>query len=143
MQVSIRLYEDKDHDAVVELWNEVFPDDPPWNAPAGMIRRKKQVNDDLFWVAEAGGRVVGTILAGFDGIRGWIYHLGVQSSMRRYGIASQLMLTAERRLEGLGCVKINLQIRIDNTAVKAFYEKLGYSVEHRIQMGKPIGQYRR
>ena len=143
MQIRVRSFEDRDHDSVVELWNEVFPDDPPWNAPSGMIQRKREVKDGLFWVAEADGRVVGTILAGFDGVRGWIYHLGVHSSMRRHGVASALMQAAERRLEELGCVKINLQIRMDNTSVVAFYETLGYSIEHRVQMGKPLGKYRR
>jgi ribosomal protein S18 acetylase RimI-like enzyme len=142
IQISIRQFQDADHDAVIQLWNEVFPDDPPWNAPHEMIRRKREVKDDLFWVAESDENIVGTILAGFDGVRGWIYHLGVPSSMRRHGIASKLMDAAERKLEELGCVKINLQIRMDNMAVQAFYERLGYQVEHRVQMGKPIGKYR-
>src|SRR6266550_2495357 len=97
MEITIRTFQDSDHDAIVKLWNEVFPDDPPWNAPSEMIRRKREVRDDLFWVAEGGGRIVGTILAGFDGVRGWIYHLAVHSSARRHGIATKLMQAAERK----------------------------------------------
>jgi ribosomal protein S18 acetylase RimI-like enzyme len=136
----IRLYTDSDHDGVVALWNDVFPNDPPWNAPDEIIRNRQGFH---LWVAEADGRIVGTIIAGFDGMRGWIYHLGVHESMRRKGIAKDLMLTAERKLSELGCIKVNLQVRIDNPAVIPFYERLGFAVEHRVQMGKPMGKFSR
>jgi len=53
------------------------------------------------------------------------------------------METAEQALETLGCAKINLQVRSDNLAVVEFYKALGYSIEERVQMGKPMGAFRR
>jgi len=142
-EIIIRNYKDSDHAAVANLWATVFPDDPPWNAPLELIHRKQNTQPELFWVAQQGGEIVGTILAGYDGVRGWIYHLAVDPAQRRKGTARLLMQTAEASLEALGCPKINLQVRLYNRAAVAFYEALGYGIEERVQMGKPIGKFRR
>lgn len=137
--VDIRPYESKDQTQVVALWNEVFPDDPPWNDPTSMIRRKLTVQPELFLVAHVTGEVAGTVLAGFDGVRGWVHHLAVRASYRRQGLASSLMTAAEKGLAALGCPKVNLQVRATNSAVVAFYRSLGYEVEDRISLGRRLG----
>ena len=137
----VRSYQDSDHDLVVALWTAVFPNDPPWNEPSELIRRKRSIQPDLFWVADEGGQIIGTVLAGYDGVRGWIYHLAVDPAKRRKGTARLLMQTAEDSLEALGCPKINLQIRANNIVVVDFYKAMGYGVEERVQMGKPLGKY--
>jgi ribosomal protein S18 acetylase RimI-like enzyme len=141
-QVVIRTYQDSDHASVVELWSVVFPNDPPWNEPGEFIRRKRKVQPDLFWVAQDGDQIIGTVVAGYDGVRGWIYHLAVDPSRRRKGTARLLMHAAENGLEALGCPKINLQLRANNTSVVDFYKALGYNPEDRVQMGKPLGDYK-
>jgi ribosomal protein S18 acetylase RimI-like enzyme len=137
--VAIRPYESSDQTQVVALWNEVFPDDPPWNEPASMIRRKLTVQPELFLVVHVTGEVAGTVLAGFDGVRGWVHHLAVRASYRRQGLASSLMTAAEKGLAALGCPKVNLQVRATNSAVVAFYRSLGYEVEDRTSLGKRLG----
>jgi len=124
---------------VVGLWREIFAGDPPWNEPDGMIDRKLGVQPELFLVAESQGRVVGTVLGGFDGVRGWIHHLAVHEAHRRKGIATQLMRAAEDGLKKIGCPKINLQVRSTNLGVIDFYRSLGYSVEERASLGKRLG----
>ena len=104
-----------------------------------MIRRKLTVQPQLFLVARLNGQVVGTVMAGFDGVRGWIHHLAVHGSYRRQGIASSLMRAAEKGLEALGCPKVNLQVRATNSAVIAFYQSLGYELEERASLGKRLG----
>ena len=138
MAIDIRPFRDLDHRAVAELWNEVFRDDPPWNAPAEVIRRKCGVQRELFFVAMDGGHVVGTALAGFDGCRGWVHHVAVHPSARRKGIGTRMMRAVERGLAELGCPKVNLQVRPTNAGVIAFYRALGYDVEERISMGKRL-----
>jgi len=54
------------------------------------------------------------------------------------GIGSLLVAEAERRLQAMGCGKINLQIRAGNEAVAAFYRRHGYEVEERVSMGKRL-----
>jgi ribosomal protein S18 acetylase RimI-like enzyme len=135
---EIEQYRELDQAAVVALWEDVFRDDPPANAPLGMIQRKLTVQPELFLVARADGALAGTVLAGFDGVRGWIHHLAVDPRYRRRGIASALMRTAERGLLALGCPKVNLQVRATNAEVVAFYRSLGYAVEERLSLGKRI-----
>jgi ribosomal protein S18 acetylase RimI-like enzyme len=135
-ELKIRPYASEDHPRVVALWLEVFPDDPPWNEPAAMIRRKLNVQPELFLVAVVNNQIVGTVMAGFDGVRGWIYHLAVLASHRRKGIATLLMQAAETGLLTLGCPKVNLQVRTTNSSVIAFYRSLGYDVEDRASLGK-------
>src|SRR5580704_11865676 len=106
MDLVVRTYRDSDHDSVVALWTAVFPHDPPWNEPTEFIRRKRSIQPDLFWIAQADEEIVGTVVAGYDGVRGWIYHLAVNPSKRRKGTARLLMQTAEHALEMLGCPKI-------------------------------------
>jgi ribosomal protein S18 acetylase RimI-like enzyme len=120
------------------LWREAFPDDPPWNAAEVVIPAKLAVQPELFLVALDGPRVVGSIMAGYDGHRGWLYAVAVRGLHRRRGIGAALVRAAEGRLHALGCRKINLQVRATNRAVVAFYERLGYAVEERVSLGKRL-----
>lgn len=138
-KLEIKPYDFEDESQVVALWKAVFPDDPPWNDPLSMIRRKLTVQPELFLVARTNGRIVGTVIAGFDGVRGWIHHLAVHTEFRRKGIATMLMRSAENGLEALGCPKVNLQVRATNTAVISFYRSLGYDMEERASLGKRLG----
>jgi|SRR6185369_9319757 ribosomal protein S18 acetylase RimI-like enzyme len=132
---TVRRFKSVDRDAVRALWLRVFPDDPPWNAPDLIIASKLKVQPDLFFVGEVGGQVVGALVAGFDGMRGWLYHLAVAPEHRRCGFATELVHTAEQALRGLGCAKVNLQVRAENAAVVAFYRSVGYQAEERVSMG--------
>jgi ribosomal protein S18 acetylase RimI-like enzyme len=136
--IEIRPYTSADEPAVVSLWREVFSDDPPHHDPVASIGLKTAIQGELFFVATRGGEVVGTIMAGFDGHRGWIYRVAVNPQHQRQGIGTALVRHAEAALVARGAPKINLQIRATNGQVVAFYEQLGYVVEERISMGKRI-----
>lgn len=137
-QIRVRVYQGGDKQGVIALWNEVFPDPAPRNDPGDSIAHKLAVNDDLFLVAEENHSIVGTVMGGYDGHRGWVYSLAVNSSARRRGIGTALMEHLEAALARCGCPKINLQVLADNTDVVAFYEDLGYQVEQRVSMGKVL-----
>jgi ribosomal protein S18 acetylase RimI-like enzyme len=134
----IRTVQPTDEDAVVELW-QLCELAVPWNDPAQDIARKVAVQPELFFVGEIDGRLVATLMAGYEGHRGWINYLGVSPQHRRQGIGTAMVREAERALQALGCPKINLQVRPSNQAVIAFYEQLGFSIEHRISLGKRLG----
>lgn len=133
--LSVRPYRSTDQNALEELWARVFPDDPSWNAPARMIETKLRVQPELLLVGEVDARIVGAVMAGFDGVRGWIHHLAVAHEFRRHGFATQLMRAAEVGLRRLGCSKVNLQVRSTNQGVISFYRTLGYEIEDRVSMG--------
>jgi hypothetical protein len=136
--VSIRAFGEADRAQLVQLWSQVFPDDPRRNAPDRLIDGKLASHPELLLVAEAAGLVVGAVIAGFDGVRGWIYHLAVAPAHRRRGIATRLMRAATDGLRRVGCAKINLQVRATNDGVVAFYRALGYEIEDRISMGRAL-----
>ena len=137
--LEIRACRDADRAAVCELWRNVFDDAPAWNVPEDDIELKQTAQPELLLVALTDGVLVGTVMAGFDGHRGWIHLLAVDPAHRRAGIADALVRAAETGLQKLGCRKVNLQVRAGNEQVMSFYEKLGYGVEERVSMGKRIG----
>jgi ribosomal protein S18 acetylase RimI-like enzyme len=134
----IRHYEAADEPAVVSLWREVLPDAAPHNDPATAIRNKLVAGDGLFFVAELDGKVVGTVMGGYDGHRGWVYSVAVSPGERRRGIGSALVRHLESELAQRGCLKVNLQVRASNAGVVAFYLRLGYAVEERVSMGRRL-----
>jgi ribosomal protein S18 acetylase RimI-like enzyme len=137
--IAISPYADSIHRGqVVELWKTVFGYETTHNNPSLAIDKKLEVDDKLFLVAVADTKVVGTIMAGYDGHRGWLYSVAVAPSHRRQGIGSRLVSHAESALICKGCVKINLQTMEGNESAAAFYESLGYVVEKRVSMGKRI-----
>ncbi|AKF46920.1 GNAT family acetyltransferase [Pseudomonas fragariae (ex Marin et al. 2024)] len=132
-------YSDPHHRlAVIQLWKTVFNDDMPHNRPDLSIDKKLAVDDHLFFVALADDEVVGTLLAGYDGHRGWLYSVAVDPQQRGNGLGTRLVRHAEKSLADLGCVKINLQIHTFNESVQAFYKTLGHTPELIISMGKRI-----
>lgn len=139
--LTITTYSDAAHRSqVVALWQAVFGYEAAHNNPSLVIDKKLAVDDQLFFVAIAGAVVVGTVMAGYDGHRGWIYSVAVSPSHRRQGVGSRLVSRAERVLTSKGAVKINLQIMEGNESVTGFYSSLGYSVEKRVSMGKRISE---
>ena len=137
--LQIRVYRESDQDAVVALWRESGLV-RPWNDPVKDIHRKLRVQRDLFLVGTVDGRLVATVMAGYEGHRGWINYLAVAKECRKRGFGRRLMDEAEARLRALGCPKINLQIRSSNAEVVAFYRSLGFSVDDALSMGKRLVQ---
>lgn len=135
--MKIRPYFETDEAAVVDLWRrcEVTR---PWNDPHKDINRKLAVQRELFLVAECDDRIVGTVMAGYEGHRGWINYLAVDPDDRRLGYGRALMAEAERLLRARGCPKINLQVRAGNDGAIAFYERLGFADDKVVSFGKRL-----
>ena len=135
---EVVTYRDRHFAEVKALWAEAFPNDAPWNAAAAAIAEKLRFQPELMLVALDGERVCGSVMAGYEGHRGWISRIAVSQSHRGRGVGSELLAEAERRLAALGCVKVNLQVVEANAEVVAFYQSAGYAVEPRISMSKLI-----
>jgi ribosomal protein S18 acetylase RimI-like enzyme len=134
---TIRTYSnDTDREGVKALWREVFGYETAHNEPGLAIDKKLAVGDGMLLVAAEGEVIVGSVMAGYDGHRGWLYAVAVHPTQQRRGLGSQLVAAAEAALVRVGCMKINLQLLDTNHATAAFYEALGYRVEPRVSMGK-------
>ena len=135
--MQIHPYEDSDHRLqVIQLWELVFAYTAAHNDPAFTIDQKLCAKDGLFFVATREDTVMATVMAGFDGHRGWLYAIAVRPDVRKFGVGRALVRHAEQALAEKGCCKVNLQIVTSNQTTIGFYEKLGYQVEPRISMGK-------
>ena len=126
-----------DQEAVVELWRECGLT-VAWNDPVKDINRKLHVQREMFLVGTLGTRLVATVMAGYEGHRGWINYLAVAPDCQKMGFGRRLMEEAEMRLRAAGCPKINLQIRSSNAGVIEFYRTIGYSVDDVVSMGKRL-----
>ena len=151
--MKIRRFQTADTACVVALW-EACGLTRPWNNPELDIARKCSVDDGLFLVGqldrqkidksgsdvdtENDGSIVATVMGSYDGHRGWIYYLAVHPDQQRQGLGEQLMQDMEARLFALGCPKINLQIRRENSSVMTFYESLGFTEDASVSLGKRL-----
>ncbi len=133
----IRPFAPDDVGAVVALW-EAAGLTRPWNDPRKDIARKLRVQPEWFLVAIAGAEIVGSVMAGYDGHRGWVNYLAVAQTSRRAGVGRALMAEVERVLHEAGCPKINLLIRGANHAAVIFYEALGYTPDDVISLGRRL-----
>jgi len=133
----IRPYVESDETAVIALWRDCGLT-RAWNDPAKDIARKLTVQRDLFLLGEVDGRIVASVMAGYDGHRGWVNYLAVAPSHRRRGCAARLMKHVEDRLVAAGCPKVNLQVRASNTAVLEFYRRAGYVQDEVLSLGKRL-----
>jgi ribosomal protein S18 acetylase RimI-like enzyme len=127
-QAAIREFRfPADYDAALALWRSidkgihVGPSDTPEE-----IQKKAAFAPELFLVAELDGRIIGTVIGGYDGRRGMVYHLAVAEEYRHQRIGSQLMEEVERRLRARGCLKCYLLVTPDNSEAGFFYKQIGW-----------------
>jgi ribosomal protein S18 acetylase RimI-like enzyme len=135
--MTIRPYRQSDEAAVLALW-QACDLLRPQNDPTKDIARKLKVNPEWFLVAEHDGNIVGTVMAGYEGHRGWINYLAVEPSRQLGGTGRALMAEAERLLRAAGCPKINLQVRPGNTKAMEFYRRIGFVPDEAISFGKRL-----
>lgn len=136
--MRIRPYEPADRDAVIALWTEVFGYPEARNDPARVLDNKLALADDLILVAIADGVLIGTLMGGYDGHRGWLHRAAVAPSARRTGVGTALVRAIEAALQARGCAKINVQTHAHNQAAATFWRQCGYAVEARISFGKEL-----
>jgi len=136
-RLQIHEFQMKDYSEIVQLWKAaglvIRPGDD-----AGGVRRKLLRDPDLFLTALMGEEIVGCIIGGWDGRRGWIYHLAVKPSHQRQGIATALLTEVETRLAEKGAEKVNAQIYESNEKSRKFFKKHGYETHTDLVM---VGKY--
>ena len=143
-----------DTEAILALWAVVFPEylDPavPQRDPRAVDRAEAGVRGRAVLGGGRGGpgarpdrghprrRIVGTVMSGYDGHRGWIYSLGVHPDVRRSGVARALFRHAEDELRAAGCPKVNLQVFAGNERALAFWASMGFAVDGVLSLGKRL-----
>ncbi len=135
--LTIRPYEIHDETAVVALWRHCDLV-RPGNDPHHDIQRKLRDSPEWFLVGAVGGNLVASVMAGYDGHRGWLNYLAVASGFQRKGCGRAMVAAAEGLLREAGCAKINLQVRAGNPEAIEFYRRIGYAVDEVVSLGKRL-----
>lgn len=134
-QMLVRPYRTDDEESLVSLW-QVCELTVPWNNPHKDIARKLQVQPELFLIGILDSRLIASVMGGYDGHRGWINYLAVHPDFQGKGYGQEIMNSVETGLREMGCPKINLQIRTVNDKIESFYQKLGFTNDQVVSMGK-------
>lgn len=138
--VGIRQFDFvKDYEEIIQLWENAGPgihigrSDSPQE-----ITKKLNRDPDLFLVAEKDDKIIGSVLGGFDGRRGIMYHLAVFPEFRNLGIGEKLMSVLEDRLRAKGCIRYYLLVTVDNDTAIDFYQKRGWERLNLFAFGKDL-----
>jgi ribosomal protein S18 acetylase RimI-like enzyme len=137
MTPVLRQYRPDDREALVGLWS-LCGLIRPWNDPYRDIDRKLTWDAPNLVVLEDADELIGSVMVGYEGHRGWVNYLAVHPGHQRQGLGRLLMDEAVRRLRELGCAKVNLQIRTSNEAAAEFYRRIGYAVDDVVSMGRRL-----
>ncbi len=137
--ISIREFRyPQDYPAVRNLWEGMEKGVHVGRSDTPQEIEKKILRDpDLFLVAEEDGRIIGSVIGGYDGRRGLLYHLAVARGFRHHGLGGQLLDEVEGRLRDKGCLKCYLMVTLDNPDVERFYQKRGW---HFMDYVRPFGK---
>jgi len=134
MRFEIVRYDVKYQEAVVDLWKRcglvILQNDPVED-----IRKKMSFQPELFFIALREGQLIGSVMVGYEGHRGWLNYLAVLPPFQKRGYGKKLVNRAIAELRKIGCLKLNLQVRKSNAAVIEFYKHLGFEEEARISLG--------
>lgn len=129
-----------DYAQVIRLWQNAGPGIHVRRSDeADELAKKLQRDPDMFLVAEVNGQLIGSVLGGFDGRRGMVYHLAVEASYRNRGLGLLLMNELEMRLKEKGCIRAYLLVTKDNLDAIRFYENTGWEKMDLFIFGKDLG----
>ena len=135
--IEIHSFRQEDEAPLIKLWErcELVV---AWNDPSKDISRKVQLDPEGLLLGLYDNSLIASVMAGYEGHRGWINYLAVDPEYRRKGLGKTMMKAAETYLEQFECPKINLQIRAQNHQVIEFYKNIGFLQEDVINMGKRL-----
>jgi ribosomal protein S18 acetylase RimI-like enzyme len=135
--MNVREMQDGDGAALRAMWQasgiRIRPGDDDRSLAVFAAR-----NPGLCLVATDERGLVASALGGWDGRRGWLYHVAVRPDARRQGIGRILVRQLEDRLRALGCPKVNLIVWDDNTGGMAFWSAAGYERENTVEFGRRL-----
>lgn len=135
--MEIRAFQIQDESAVVQLWKDCGLT-APQNDPCKDIACKLEIQPEGFLVGCLNKKIIATVMAGYDGHRGWINYLGVHPDHQKSGVGRLIMNAAQNLLKKAGCPKINLQIRMTNHTAVEFYKRMGFVEDDVLSLGKRL-----
>lgn len=126
MDFEIRPARLEDAETVVEFWAAAAHGETVTDNAAAVRLLIRRDPEALAVAVDPDGRLVGTLITGFDGWRGALYRMAVHPEWRRRGVAGALLLAAEDRLRSLGCVRLTGMVTESNDGGRAFWAASGF-----------------
>lgn len=129
--IEYRVMQDSDIENVLLFWKNIdgvhlhSNGEETYDAISSYLQR----NPNLSFVAVCGSEIVGAVMCGHDGRRGYLNHLGVSTEYRYKGIAKQLLYRVEKELTKIGIKKEALFVLCNNISAQEFYEHIGWKQE--------------
>jgi ribosomal protein S18 acetylase RimI-like enzyme len=139
MSVGIVKYDSAYQQALIDLWREcnlVVPQ----NDPATDIQRKLDFQPKLFLIALLDAQLIGSVMAGYEGHRGWLNYLAISPKHQRQGYGEKLVNKAIEELRKMGCLKLNIQVRKSNISAIEFYKRIGFKEDNVVSLGKKLNE---
>jgi ribosomal protein S18 acetylase RimI-like enzyme len=137
LSFEIVRYRSEYQDAIVDLWRECHLI-APQNDPVEDIQKKLDFQPELFFVALLNEKVIGSVMVGYEGHRGWLNYLAVLPDYQKRGYGRKLVEKTIHELKKLGCLKVNLQIRRNNISAVEFYKRLEFTEDDVVSLGKRL-----
>jgi ribosomal protein S18 acetylase RimI-like enzyme len=135
--MEMREFRDGDGAALRAFWQTCGIRIRPGDDDAALARFASR-NPGTFLLAVDERGIAGSALGGWDGRRGWLYHVAVRSDVRRHGVGGKLVRMIEERLRDAGCPKVNLIVWHDNRDAMRFWESSGYTRATTVEFEKQL-----
>jgi len=136
--MTIEELSEVEENVTTALWEEAGLT-RAWNDPATDFHRAREGSTSAVLGLRDDGEIVGTVMVGFDGHRGWIYYLAVSSRRRRQGLGRALMTAAEEWLRAKGAAKVQLMVRKENEGALDFYQRIAYEESPVVVLSRWLG----
>jgi len=121
----------------VDLW-EATGITRPWNDPFADAQRALDTTTSTVLAMIENEKILATVMVGHDGHRGWLYYLAVDPQRQGTGLGAKMVDTANAWLKARDVPKVLLMVRNENTAVRGFYERLGFEDQDVVVLGKRL-----
>ena len=135
MHLITRIANLNDNEEISQIWKECNLT-RPWNSPSDDIKNALTTSNSTIILLCNQTQIIGTVMVGYDGHRGWIYYLAVRTELQKQGYGKKMVQEAENWLRAKNVPKVNLMIRNTNEQVKGFYQAIGYKDDEVITMAK-------
>ncbi|MFX1498795.1 MAG: GNAT family N-acetyltransferase [Promethearchaeota archaeon] len=131
--MKIEKYAIENYDEIIKLWRKVDLTITSSDSKEE-VERMLQLNPDLFLIGKIDEKIIGVVMGGFDGRRGYVHHLAIEPKYQKKGFGKMLVDELMKKFREKKVHKVHLFIEKRNNDVITFYQKLGWEMRNDLVM---------